>query len=77
MDRQMLKQLANWLDPYRVTSGSKFRLARIARGLVLPDVEHLLVSRSAFDRIKAGLQLVPEFKKSLRWRPVATSAEKA
>jgi PPK2 family polyphosphate:nucleotide phosphotransferase len=29
MDRQMLKQLANWVDPYRVTDGSKFRLARI------------------------------------------------
>jgi len=29
MDRQMLKQLAGWLDPYRVTDGSKFRLARI------------------------------------------------
>jgi polyphosphate kinase 2 (PPK2 family) len=29
MDRQMLKQLANWLNPYRVTDGSKFRLARI------------------------------------------------
>jgi PPK2 family polyphosphate:nucleotide phosphotransferase len=29
MDRQMLKQLASWLDPYRVTDGSKFRLARI------------------------------------------------
>jgi PPK2 family polyphosphate:nucleotide phosphotransferase len=25
----MLKQLANWVDPYRVTDGSKFRLARI------------------------------------------------
>jgi polyphosphate kinase 2 (PPK2 family) len=29
MDRQMLKQLASWVDPYRVTDGSKFRLARI------------------------------------------------
>jgi PPK2 family polyphosphate:nucleotide phosphotransferase len=29
MDRQMLRQLASWLDPYRVTDGSKFRLARI------------------------------------------------
>ncbi len=29
MDRKMLKQLANWVDPYRVTDGSKFRLARI------------------------------------------------
>ena len=29
MDRQKLKQLANWVDPYRVTDGSKFRLARI------------------------------------------------
>ena len=29
MDRQMLKQLASWVDPYRVTDGPKFRLARI------------------------------------------------
>jgi len=29
MDRQMLKRLAGWLEPYRVTDGSKFRLARI------------------------------------------------
>ena len=29
MDRQMLKQLATWVDPYRVTDGSRFRLRRI------------------------------------------------
>jgi PPK2 family polyphosphate:nucleotide phosphotransferase len=29
MDRQMLQQLAAWVDPYRVTDGAKFRLKRI------------------------------------------------
>jgi len=29
MDRRMLKQLASWVEPYRVTDGAKFRLARI------------------------------------------------
>ncbi|HET9022981.1 MAG TPA: PPK2 family polyphosphate kinase, partial [Burkholderiaceae bacterium] len=29
MDRQMLKQLATWVDPFRVTDGSRFRLRRI------------------------------------------------
>jgi PPK2 family polyphosphate:nucleotide phosphotransferase len=32
MDRAMLKRLATWIDPYRVTDGSKFRLKRIDPG---------------------------------------------
>jgi PPK2 family polyphosphate:nucleotide phosphotransferase len=28
MDRTLLKELAGWVDPYRVTDGSKFRLKR-------------------------------------------------
>ncbi len=29
MDRRMLKELAGWIDPYRVTDGAKFKLRRI------------------------------------------------
>jgi PPK2 family polyphosphate:nucleotide phosphotransferase len=29
MDRQMLKDLKTWVDPYRVTDGAKFRLKKI------------------------------------------------
>jgi PPK2 family polyphosphate:nucleotide phosphotransferase len=29
MDRKMLKRIAGWVDPYRVTDGAKFRLKRI------------------------------------------------
>jgi PPK2 family polyphosphate:nucleotide phosphotransferase len=32
MDRQVLKQFARWVDPYRVTHGEKFRLRRIDPG---------------------------------------------
>jgi PPK2 family polyphosphate:nucleotide phosphotransferase len=32
MDRQMLKQLGTWIEPYRVTEGSKFRLKRVDPG---------------------------------------------
>ncbi|MGZ8253780.1 MAG: polyphosphate kinase 2 family protein [Burkholderiaceae bacterium] len=32
MDRQMLKQLAGWVDPYRVTNGARFRLERVDPG---------------------------------------------
>lgn len=32
MDRQVLKQFARWVDPYRVTQGAKFRLRKIDPG---------------------------------------------
>jgi PPK2 family polyphosphate:nucleotide phosphotransferase len=32
MDRQMLKRLRSWVDPYRVTNGQKFRLKRVDPG---------------------------------------------
>jgi PPK2 family polyphosphate:nucleotide phosphotransferase len=32
MDRKMLKRIASWVDPYRVTDGAKFRLKRIDPG---------------------------------------------
>jgi PPK2 family polyphosphate:nucleotide phosphotransferase len=32
MDRKLLKDVADWIDPYRVTNGAKFRLKRIDPG---------------------------------------------
>jgi PPK2 family polyphosphate:nucleotide phosphotransferase len=29
MDRRMLKKVSSWIDPYRVTDGSRFRLKRV------------------------------------------------
>jgi PPK2 family polyphosphate:nucleotide phosphotransferase len=32
MDRKLLKDVADWIDPYRVTNGAKFRLKKIDPG---------------------------------------------
>ena len=52
-NRDMLKQLAGWIDPYRVTDGAKFRLKKIdpsdTRGLKADKGE-------AAQRLSAGVQ---------------------
>ena len=52
-NRQKLKQVASWIDPYRVTDGSTFRLKKIdpsdTRGLKADKAE-------AAERLSAGVQ---------------------
>ena len=52
-NREILKQVAGWIEPYRVTDGSKFRLKKIdpadTRGLK-PD------KKEAADRLATGVQ---------------------
>jgi len=42
-NREILKELADWIDPYRVTDGTKFRLKKIdpadTRGLKFQEGE--------------------------------------
>lgn len=63
MKREVLKQLADWVDPYRVTDGGKFRLKRIdpadTRGLKSAD------KPEAARRLQLGVQWLAERQEML------------
>lgn len=53
MNRQKLKQVADWIDPYRVTNGAKFRLKKIDPS----DTGGLKADKSeAAERLSTGVQ---------------------
>ena len=57
MDRRMLKEVAGWIDPYRVTNGSKFKLKRVDPG----DTAGLAGSkRQAEQRLANGVRWLAE-----------------
>ena len=58
-NREILKELADWIDPYRVTDGTKFRLKKIdpadTRGLKFHEGETDNKAEAA-RRLAAGVQ---------------------